>query len=162
MARAVGPLTPSAPVGTKVSVSLQMVALALLPTPTAADAKSNAGQRDKLNRPKAGTTLTEAARGMALLPTPMARDGDGRTGGGNNARRRMARRAWPELAGADGPSFVARLPDGTTRDYGPAVWRHAAVLGRRPPAPLAGWSLNGDVSEWMMMFPEGWLDGASN
>ena len=77
--------------------NLNEVVLTLLPTPTAADAKSNAGQRDKPNRPKAGTTLTEAARGMALLPTPMARDGDGRTGGDNNTRRRMARGHGPML-----------------------------------------------------------------
>jgi len=69
----------------------------LLPTPTAGDAKSSTGQKDQPDRPKAGTTLTEAARAMALLPTPMARDGDGRTGGANNARRRVERGHGPML-----------------------------------------------------------------
>ena len=81
-----------------VVTSLAVVARdCLLPTPTAADAKSTAGQRDKPNRPKAGTTLTEATHAIALLPTPTARDGDGRTAGGNNARRRMTRGDGPML-----------------------------------------------------------------
>jgi hypothetical protein len=52
----------------------------LLPTPTAGDAKSSAGQADRPDRPKAGTTLTEAARGLSLLPTPTASDGTGAEG----------------------------------------------------------------------------------
>jgi hypothetical protein len=54
------------------------------------------------------------------------------------------------------------MPDGSTRDYGPSLRRHAAVLGRSWPEPLYGRSLNGDFSEWMMMLPEGWLGGVSN
>lgn len=63
--------------------------------------------------------------------------------------------------GRDG-SFLARMPDGTIRDYGPALRRHAAVLGRPWPAPTIGRSLNGDFSAWMQFLPEGWLDGVSN
>lgn len=55
--------------------------------------------------------------------------------------------------------FVARMPDGTLKDYGPALARHAEVLGRPWPPPLQGRNLNGDFAEWMMMLPEGWLDG---
>jgi hypothetical protein len=60
-------------------------------------------------------------------------DGEGR---GRQDRGREQRSAaheeggWPDAAGADGLSFVARMPDGTVKDYGPAVRRHAAVLGR--------------------------------
>lgn len=54
------------------------------------------------------------------------------------------------------------MPDGTTRDYGPALRRHAAVLGRPWPEPLLGRTLNGDFCEWVMMLPEGWLAGVSN
>lgn len=68
-------------------------------------------------------------------------------------------RPWPD--GLDSP-FVARMPDGTTRDYTPAMRRHAAVLGRPWPEPLHGRTLSGDFCEWMMMLPENWLSGVSN
>jgi DNA (cytosine-5)-methyltransferase 1 len=51
---------------------------------------------------------------------------------------------------------MAQLADGTTRDYGPALRRHQAVLGRACPKPLQGRYLRGKFLEWMMMFPEDW------
>jgi DNA (cytosine-5)-methyltransferase 1 len=68
---------------------------------------------------------------------------------------------WVGLDGL-GESVLAQMPDGSTRDYGPALRNHAAVLGRPWPNPLKGRTLNGDFSEWMMMLPEGWLEGVSN
>ena len=78
-----------------VVTSLAVVARdCLLPTPTAKDEASSSGANPAWGH---GATLTDAVRGMALLPTPMARDGDGRTGGGNNAHRRMTRGDGPML-----------------------------------------------------------------
>ena len=82
-----------------VVTSLAVVARdCLLPTPTAKDEASSSGANPAWGH---GATLTDAVRGTALLPTPtptpMARDGDGRTGGDNNARRRMARGQGPLL-----------------------------------------------------------------
>jgi site-specific DNA-cytosine methylase len=61
-----------------------------------------------------------------------------------------------------GDAFVACMPDGSIRDYGPALARHAARLGRPFPRPLVGRYLSGDFSAWMMMLPEDWLAGLSN
>lgn len=41
--------------------------------------------------------------------------------------------------------------------YDIAIERHAAVLGRRAPEPVAGGGLNPAFVEWMMMLPQGWV-----
>jgi DNA (cytosine-5)-methyltransferase 1 len=62
---------------------------------------------------------------------------------------------------AGGRPVLASLSDGTTRDYGPALRRHQAVLGRPCPKPLRGRYLRGEFLEWMMMFPRGWTTEAT-
>jgi DNA (cytosine-5)-methyltransferase 1 len=62
---------------------------------------------------------------------------------------------------AGGRPVLAHLSDGTTRDYGPALRRHQAVLGRPCPKPLRGRYLRGEFLEWMMMFTEDWLSVAT-
>ena len=45
-------------------------------------------------------------------------------------------------------------------DYGPAIERHAIVVGRWPPSPVDdGGRLSPAFVEWMMMLPEGWVTG---
>lgn len=47
---------------------------------------------------------------------------------------------------------------GSWGDYGPAIDRHARVLGRPAPAPVdASGRLSAHFVEWMMMLPAGWV-----
>ena len=113
-----------------------------------------------------GRPLVGVAHGAAATYSgpSLAADADG--SGPEEQRRQPAHdgQPWDDAAGrgAGDGAVLARMPDGTVRDYGPALARHAAVLGRPWPAPTIGRSLNGDFSAWMMMFPKGWLDGLSN
>jgi hypothetical protein len=122
----------------KVVTALAVVVRDLLPTPTAADSKSSAGQKDRRDHTKAGTTLTEAARAMALLPTPTAGDGQGggkrpttikqltqATGAGGASRLRdialvllPTPRARDGTSGTGGRDTVRRRMG---RDQGPAL-----------------------------------------
>jgi len=56
---------------------------------------------------------------------------------------------------------LARMPDGSVHDYGPALRRHTAVLGRPHPPFLVKKALNPEFLEWMMMFQQGWLSAAT-
>jgi len=46
-------------------------------------------------------------------------------------------------------------------DYGPAIERWERILGRPAPAPAEEGRLAVPFVEWMMGFPEGWVDGLS-
>lgn len=110
----------------------------LLPAPTSGDSKWGAtgGSSVKYN-----TTLTDAVR---LLPTPVARDHKGAA-----LASRRGGPAWPGIIEE-------------WAEYAPAINRHAAIVGRPPPSPVDDEGrLNAAFVEWMMMFPEGWVDGVS-
>ncbi|MFJ3775010.1 DNA cytosine methyltransferase [Streptomyces sp. NPDC090075] len=156
--------------------------LRLLPTPAAADGTGGPGTSPKR---KGGMNLRTA---VTLLPTPAARDW--KSGASNligvNSRplnevvvnllptptARMHKGAGPlnrrPVGDDDLPTRLSRLDDrwvatnGT--DYGPAVHRWEAVLGRPAPEPTeAGTKGNRRLSpafvEWMMGADPGWVTG---
>ncbi|MEU9345234.1 DNA cytosine methyltransferase [Streptomyces sp. NPDC048278] len=127
-------------------------AVTLLPTPAARDWKSGASNLLTVNsRP-----LNEVV--VNLLPTPKASDGPH---GGPNQRDRAGNYYLPGQAVRLDGRWVAT--NGT--DYGPAIRRWEAVLGRPAPEPTeAGTKGNRRLSpafvEWMMGADPGWVTDA--
>lgn len=117
---------------------------ALLPTPTATDAKQSSGANPAWGH---GVTLTDAAR--SLLPTPRATDG---TKGGPNQR---------------GTSGDLMLPSAVQPErwgvYAQAVARWETVMGPAPDPTIARRNGNPALSplfvEWMMGLPAGHVTG---
>lgn len=126
-------------------------AVTLLPTPAARDWKSGASNLLGTNsRPLNGVVVN-------LLPTPKASDGPH---GGPNQRDTSGRYYLPGQAVRLDGRWVAT--NGT--DYGPAIRRWEAVLGRPAPEPTeAGTKGNRRLSpafvEWMMGADPGWVTG---
>lgn len=126
-------------------------AVTLLPTPAARDWKSGASNLLGTNsRP-----LNEVV--VNLLPTPKASDGPH---GGPNQRDTAGNYYLPGQAVRLDGRWVAT--NGT--DYGPAIRRWEAVLGRSAPEPTeAGTKGNRRLSpafvEWMMGADPGWVTG---
>ncbi|MCT9090458.1 DNA cytosine methyltransferase [Streptomyces sp. ASQP_92] len=126
-------------------------AVTLLPTPAARDWKSGASNLlGRNSRP-----LNEVV--VNLLPTPKASDGPH---GGPNQRDRAGTYYLPGQAVRLDGQWVAT--NGT--DYGPAIRRWEAVLGRPAPEPTeAGTKGNRRLSpafvEWMMGAEPGWVTG---
>ncbi|WP_189986425.1 DNA cytosine methyltransferase, partial [Streptomyces spinoverrucosus] len=127
-------------------------AVTLLPTPAARDWKSGASNLLGTNsRP-----LNEVV--VNLLPTPKASDGPH---GGPNQRDTAGNYYLPGQAVRLDDRWVAT--NGT--DYGPAIRRWEAVLGRPAPEPTeAGTKGNRRLSpafvEWMMGADPGWVTDA--
>ncbi|WP_331445122.1 DNA cytosine methyltransferase [Streptomyces xanthochromogenes] len=127
-------------------------AVTLLPTPAARDWKSGASNLlDTNSRP-----LNEVV--VNLLPTPKASDGPH---GGPNQRDTAGNYYLPGQAVRLDGQWVAT--NGT--DYGPAIHRWEAVLGRPAPEPTeAGTKGNRRLSpafvEWMMGADPGWVTDA--
>ncbi|MFF0226066.1 DNA cytosine methyltransferase [Streptomyces sp. NPDC004629] len=127
-------------------------AVTLLPTPAARDWKSGASNLLGTNsRP-----LNEVV--VNLLPTPKASDGPH---GGPNQRDTAGNYYLPSQAVRLDRRWVAT--NGT--DYGPAIRRWEAVLGRPAPEPTEpGTKGNRRLSpafvEWMMGADQGWVTGA--
>jgi DNA (cytosine-5)-methyltransferase 1 len=127
-------------------------AVTLLPTPAARDWKSGASNLLGTNsRP-----LNEVV--VNLLPTPKASDGPH---GGPNQRDRAGNYYLPGQAVRLDDRWVAT--NGT--DYGPAIRRWEAVLGRPAPDPTEpGTKGNHRLApafvEWMMGAEPGWVTGA--
>ncbi|MFE2077282.1 DNA cytosine methyltransferase [Streptomyces misionensis] len=126
-------------------------AVTLLPTPAARDWKSGASNLLETNsRP-----LNEVV--VNLLPTPKASDGPH---GGPNQRDKAGNYYLPGQAVRLDDRWVAT--NGT--DYGPAIRRWEAVLGRLAPEPTEpGTKGNRRLSpafvEWMMGADPGWVTG---
>lgn len=126
-------------------------AVTLLPTPAARDWKSGASNLLGTNsRP-----LNEVV--VNLLPTPKASDGPH---GGPNQRDAAGNYYLPGQAVRLDSRWVAT--NGT--DYGPAIHRWEAVLGRSAPDPTEpGTKGNRRLSpafvEWMMGADPGWVTG---
>ncbi|MET9168516.1 DNA cytosine methyltransferase [Streptomyces cellulosae] len=126
-------------------------AVTLLPTPAARDWKSGASNLLETNsRP-----LNEVV--VNLLPTPKAPDGPH---GGPNQRDKAGNYYLPGQAVRLDDRWVAT--NGT--DYGPAIRRWEAVLGRPAPDPTEpGTKGNRRLSplfvEWMMGADPGWVTG---
>ncbi|MCX4754289.1 DNA cytosine methyltransferase [Kitasatospora purpeofusca] len=94
---------------------------------------------------------------LRLLPTPKASDGPH---GGPNQRDTQGRYYLPGQAVRLDERWTAE--DGT--DYGPAIRRWEAVIGRPAPAPWAlgprgGRQLTARFTEWMMGAPDGHVTG---
>ncbi|UNO42429.1 DNA cytosine methyltransferase [Streptomyces sp. MST-110588] len=127
-------------------------AVTLLPTPAARDWKSGASNLLQTNsRP-----LNEVV--VNLLPTPKASDGPH---GGPNQRDAAGNYYLPGQAVRLDGRWVAT--NGT--DYGPAIHRWEAVLGRPAPEPTEpGTKGNRRLSptfvEWMMGAEPGWVTAA--
>ncbi|SHK55830.1 DNA (cytosine-5-)-methyltransferase [Actinacidiphila paucisporea] len=121
----------------------------LLPTPAARDWKSGASNLLSTNsRP-----LNEVV--VNLLPTPEASDGPH---GGPSQPDTSGRYYLPGQAVRLDARWIAH--DGT--DYGPAIHRWEAVIGRRAPCPTEPGArgnrrLNPVFVEWMMGLAEGWV-----
>lgn len=62
---------------------------------------------------------------------------------------------------AGGRPVLATYEDGSTEDFGPALRRHQAVIGRPCPRPLDGRYLRGSFLEWVLMLPDGWTAEAT-
>ncbi|MFJ6837619.1 DNA cytosine methyltransferase [Streptomyces sp. NPDC091209] len=126
-------------------------AVTLLPTPAARDWKSGASNLLGTNsRP-----LNEVV--VNLLPTPKASDGPH---GGPNQRDTAGNYYLPGQAVRLDGRWVAT----NDTDYGPAIHRWEAVLGRPAPEPTeAGTKGNRRLSpafvEWMMGADPGWVTG---
>jgi DNA (cytosine-5)-methyltransferase 1 len=129
--------------------------LTLLPSPTVADSRGTrnwtAGRSEgaKFN---AGKTLTDVAW---LLPTPKASDGPN---DGPNQRDAAGNYYLPGIAVRLDRDWVS--VDGV--DYGPAIRRWEAILGRPAPEPTEpGQRGNRRITppfvEWMMGAPSGWI-----
>jgi hypothetical protein len=124
-------------------------AVQLLPTPTVQDGKNNAGA-SQFER----NTLPLNAEVMRLLPTPTMTD------------HRASGASYPST---DTHQQGTTLTDATVRqpdrwgDYGHAIARWEAVLGRPAPEPTEPTGKNGSQRlspafvEWMMGLPEGWI-----
>lgn len=149
---------------------------ALLPTPTATDARSSSGANPAWNH---GVTLTDAAR--SLLPTPCARDGNGRGEGTPEywasrdttgiplgaavnllptPRTTDGTKGSPNQHGTNGdlmlPSAVQPQRWGV---YAQAVARWETVMGTAPvptvKRPNGNHALSPLFVEWMMGLPAG-------
>lgn len=99
----------------------------------------------------------QAAGRVRLLPTPKASDGPN---GGPNQRDASGRYYLPGQAVRLDSQWIA--DDGT--DFGPAIRRWEAALGRPAPAPAAigprgGRQLTPAFAEWMMGLPAGHVTG---
>lgn len=100
----------------------------------------------------------DAAPGrLRLLPTPKASDGPN---GGPNQRDASGRYYLPGQAVRLDARWVSE--DGT--DFGPAIRRWEAIMGRPAPAPAApgprgGRQLTSAFTEWMMGLPAGHVTG---
>ncbi|MFI9231345.1 DNA cytosine methyltransferase [Streptomyces rimosus] len=137
---------------------LNEVVVNLLPTPAAADSRGTANFRAD-GTPYGsgyGPTLTDVVR-LHLLPTPKASDGPH---GEPNQRDAAGNYYLPGQAVRLDGRWVAT--NGT--DYGPAVHRWEAVLGRPAPEPTEpGTKGNRRLSpafvEWMMGADPGWVTG---
>ncbi|MEV5594028.1 DNA cytosine methyltransferase [Streptomyces sp. NPDC052496] len=137
---------------------LNEVVVNLLPTPAAADSRGTANFRAD-GTPYGsgyGPTLTDIVR-LHLLPTPKASDGPH---GGPNQRDKAGNYYLPGQAVRLDRRWVAT--NGT--DYGPAIHRWEAVLGRPAPEPTEpGTKGNRRLSpafvEWMMGAEPGWVTG---
>lgn len=116
---------------------------ALLPTPRATDGtKGGPGQRGS-----SGDLMLPSA--VNLLPTPAAMDSHS-SGGGYNGQTNVT------LTDA-----TVRQPD-RWAEYGPAIRRWEAVLGRPAPEPTKPNSkgspkLSDEFDEWLMGYPAGWI-----
>jgi DNA (cytosine-5)-methyltransferase 1 len=138
---------------------------ALLPTPQAEHGRPSqnlewhGGTAYRPSGAKASVTTAEAID--ALLPTPTVND----SRGGRNA---TSGRTKPveEQTHAVGWTLCDVAFDNLWNRYGPAVDRHARLVGRPAPSPVVanrnakrGVSLNPVFVEWMMGLPEGWVTG---
>jgi DNA (cytosine-5)-methyltransferase 1 len=95
------------------------------------------------------------AGGLRLLPTPKASDGPN---GGPNQRDGVGNYYLPGVAVRLDSRWVS--VDGV--DYGPAIRRWEAILGRHAPAPTErtrgdGRGLSPRFVEWLMGADEGWI-----
>ena len=112
-------------------------------------------------RPDAGGRggVPAAAAQLSLLPTPAARDWK------SGASNLMGKNSRPlnEFA----VNYLARRTDWVATngvDYGPAVRRWEAVIGRPAPEPCepgerTNWRLSPLFTEWMQGCDEGWITG---
>ncbi|MFD8772595.1 DNA cytosine methyltransferase [Streptomyces sp. NPDC059916] len=130
-------------------------AMALLSTPTVADARGTrnfTARRTPGKRFSAGKTLTDIAW---LLPTPKASDGPR---GGPNQRDKAGNYYLPGIAVRLDSDWVS--VDGI--DYGPAIRRWQTIIGRPAPEPTEPGTrgnrrLTSAFVEWMMGLPAGWV-----
>lgn len=116
--------------------------------------------------------------GRGLQPVGVAGGSEAARGGdagpGAAAHPDGLGRQEPSDVGEGEADMVERpIPDGRLRGsasfpwgkFEPAIDRHADILGRPAPWPVVDGtrSLSGDFTEWMLMWPENWLEvGISN
>ena len=90
-----------------------------------------------------GKSLAIEAKRLALLPTPRSTDGP---------------KGGPNQTGDSLQPFLREL-DGWWGEYEPAIRRHEDVFGRPAPPPVDEKKrLSPAFVEWMMGWPEGWVD----
>ena len=94
---------------------------------------------------------------MRLLPTPLARD---IKGGVSVQSENQLTASRGEGGASDLPSATGWVEGNGWGKYEPAIARWAEIIGRPAPAPTDGEGrLNPALVEWMMGYPEGWVDG---
>lgn len=122
--------------------------MSLLPTPVAhPDGKSVEAHLAMKARMGGGRVkATDLRVVLQLLPTPTARDSKGTDA--------------PGRAGGVSLPVAARDVE-RWGEYAEAIANWEGIIGRPAPEPLEEKHLNPRFVEWMMGYPEGWVDGAS-
>lgn len=132
---------------------------AVLPTPTARDAKGQNQRGDASCLPG------------ALMPTPTRADGEGghTRRGGDRSHEVLLGGLAQDLASNEAAYQARSWSDGTGRlenvfgDYAPAVARWEIITGRPVPDPTEPTGRDGAMrlsprfTEWMMGLPDGWV-----
>lgn len=149
-------------------------AVALLPTPRAAEAKMAMGAPGAARHVAAGNGALTEVLGVHLLPTPRASDG---TKGGPNQRGSSGDLMLPSAVQLLPTPLDNRSPQVhaavTVRarpvgvrcagcDYEAAIRRAETACGRPAPSPTepnrnGNPRLSARFAEWMMMLPDGWV-----
>jgi DNA (cytosine-5)-methyltransferase 1 len=130
-------------------------AVALLPTPTARDARRGSGWGDQPGRP-----LSEV---VALLPTVAASDARGVGSSAPTPRASDAAKGGPNQRGSSGDLMLpAAVQPARFGVYATAVHRHEIAFGLSAPDPtepgrLGKPRLAPEFPEFMMGLPRGWI-----
>jgi len=106
--------------------------------------------------------VTEETESLSLLPTPVFND----MGAGKTIEEwETLRNKWKDKFKNDGHGKSLAIEVlSNWNEYLPAVKRWEKIVGRPHPNPISSDEenrMNPALSEWMMGYPEGWVNGMS-